>query len=71
MTESPDLRFDAVVEINFALLGGIFGANLGKEQINFGVCISEVPGEFLSSLFGIDSDKLADLWIFKAHIYEV
>jgi hypothetical protein len=52
-------------------LGGIFGANLGKEQINFGVCISEVPGEFLSSFFGIDSDKLADLWIFKAHIYEV
>jgi len=70
MTESPDLRFDALVEINLALLGGMFGANLGKEEINFGVCISEMPGEFLSPVFGIDSDKLADLWIFKAHIYE-
>jgi hypothetical protein len=70
LTESPDVRFDALVEINLALLGGMFGADLGKEEIDFGVCISEMPGEFLSPMFGIDSDKLADLWIFKAHLYE-
>jgi hypothetical protein len=70
MAEGFEFRMDAVIEANIAFIGGLFGADLGKGQVDFGVCISGIPGSMLPLVFGIDPNKLATLWIFKACIYE-
>jgi hypothetical protein len=70
MAESLDFRFDAVIEANIALISGVFGADLGKGQVNFGVCISGIPGRMLPIVLGMDTSKLVTLWVFKASIYE-
>ena len=70
MAEGFEFRMDAVIEANIAFIGSVFGADLGKGQVDFGVCISGIPGSMLPLVFGIDPNKLATLWIFKACIYE-
>ncbi|MDD1767875.1 MAG: lamin tail domain-containing protein [Methanomassiliicoccales archaeon] len=68
--EGLQFRMDAVIEANVAFIGGVFGEDLGKGQIDFGVCVSDIPGAMLPLVFGVDSNKLTTLWIFKASIYE-
>jgi len=70
IAEGLEFRFDAVIEANIAFIGSVFGADLGKGQVGFGVCISGIPGKMLPLVFGIDTNKLATLWVFKASIYE-
>lgn len=70
MAEGLEFRFDAVIEANMAFIGGVLGTDLGKGYVGFGVCISEIPGKMLPLVFGVDTNKLATLWVFKASIYE-
>jgi hypothetical protein len=59
-----------VIEANMAFIGGVLGTDLGKGYVGFGVCISEIPGKMLPLVSGVDTNKLATLWVFKASIYE-
>ncbi len=68
--EGTSVRFDALVEANLPAVASLMGKELGSWRVTFGLCISEVPGSILPTVFGVGTDKLADVWIFRASVFE-
>ncbi|MBM4237230.1 MAG: lamin tail domain-containing protein [Euryarchaeota archaeon] len=68
--EGTSMRFDALVEANLPAVASLMGKELGDWRVTFGLRISEVPGSVLPTVLGVGADKLADIWIFRASVFE-
>lgn len=66
---APEIRLEAIVEINLACIGAAFGCNLGKWRMGFGVVVSGIPSSLLPKLFAMDTEKTVDVWLLKAYVF--
>ncbi|MEW5937510.1 MAG: lamin tail domain-containing protein, partial [Candidatus Thermoplasmatota archaeon] len=59
------------IEANVPAIMALFGKDMGKWRVNFGLYVREMPGQIASKLFGTPEDVDPDVWIFKGCAYEV
>lgn len=68
LEEGMTVELQAMVQCNLASLAGVLGLPAGNASMGFGVVLRGVPGAALPSIFNVDADKQADIWLLRGHI---
>ncbi len=70
MTDT-EYKLEGLVEANIATLGTLLGEDWGRWNLRFGAVMFGLPGKVVPNIFGVDSDKSVDLWLFRGSIFPV
>jgi hypothetical protein len=62
------VKLSTVVKVNLAAIGAIFGNDLGRAQMTFGVLISGIPASLLQNAKLRGTGSMVDVWLLKASV---
>ena len=62
------VKLSTVVNVNLAAIGAIFGNDLGRAQMTFGVLISGIPASLLQNAKLRGTGSMVDVWLLKASV---
>ncbi len=67
--DSPEFRLEVVMGVNLACLAAVFGCDIGRSGMEFGIVLSGIPAGMLPRFFAVDMDKTVDIWLVKATLF--
>jgi hypothetical protein len=65
------VKMSAVIKVNLAAVGAVFGTDLGRPQMTFGVLISGIPASLLQNAKLRGTGAMVDVWVLKASVTSI